>query len=367
MRFPRSPLALLLIACSGSTSNIDDSGGGAAGDDTGPGGTTDSGTPANPACPEDVVTFTSNSGAVQDLTDFFISGDYVTLAVPGTLEVCPGTWFARVLLRSNITVRGLGELPRDTILSGGESGTILDIAGPNVSVTVENLRLDRGAGLDVDHNSGGGGIYCEQEGVLLVQDVIFTDNFANDGSAIYTRECEVDIKRATMKENYSEDDGGAATFWYSTVTLDEVTIQDNEGLDGGGMAIFSSDVTATNTTVSDNQAGNFGGGIWVHDSTVHFSDMTISGNNNDGGDYGGGLIVFGDATLDRVTITDNSAALGGGLFVYYESIVEGTDCNFSGNFPEDIFAADYSTEGGTSYDAGSGYSFSCADNACSAN
>ena len=45
-------------------------------------------------------------------------------------------WFSRVLVRADVEIVGLGELPKETVLSGGESGTIIDIAGPDVTVSV---------------------------------------------------------------------------------------------------------------------------------------------------------------------------------------------------------------------------------------
>lgn len=354
-------LVLSLAACAGPGDETD------SGDavDTDPVEDTDTDEPTGP-CATPKVTFTPDGGGAQDITTFFETGEYLTLAIPGTLEVCPGTWFARVLLRADVTVRGLGETPEQTVLSGGESGTILDVLGPDVHVTVENLTLDRGAGLDVEHNSGGGGVYCEQQGLVTVTDVRFTNNFANDGSGLYSRDCTVDIARSTFTGNLSEDDGGAVTFWFSTVTLEEVEITDNVALDGGGMAAFNSDVTMTDSVVSGNTATQFAAGVWAYESNVIFEDVELEQNVNEGvTQYGGGLVVHGTAELTRVDFVNNSAPKGGGLFVYYDAVVDGTSCDFAGNEPDDIYAAD--DPSGHSYDAGSSYSFSCAENACARN
>lgn len=365
---------LLLPACGDKESTpTDDTGGGGesggesggdSGGDSGTGGD-DTGDPSS-ACPEDVVTFVGSDGSNKDVTDFFTSGDYLTLAVPGTLEVCPGTWFARVLLRADVDVVGLGDKPKDTILSGGESGTIIDIAGPDITVNVSNLRLDRGAGLDVEHNSGGGGIYCEQEATLTVTDVIFTDNFANDGSAIYTRDCVVDITATVMKDNVSEDDGGAATFWSSTVTMDDVRIENNVALDGGAMAMFNSDFTGSNMNIEGNTGTHFGGGIWAYDSDFSLTDSTIVSNELVGSDYGGGLLMYGTGYLEDVAFTGNVAPKGAGIFVYYEADLEVVSCDFADNDPDDIYVADYSSAGGYAMtDVGSDFSMTCADSECS--
>lgn len=314
-------------------------------------------------CPESTVTFEGLDGSVQDLSDALLTGEYVTLDSPGRLLVCPGTWFARLLLRADVEIEGLGASPEETVLSAGEVGTILDVSGPKVNVGVHNLTLDRGAGLNEEHNSGGGGLYCASFGVVTVSDVIFSNNFANDGAGLYTEDCEVDLSGVRFVDNLSEDDGGALTVWFSTLTMSDATFQDNVGLDGGAMAAFYSDVTISDATFQDNTSSMYAGGLWLYNSTLTMSDTTFSGNQNGGGD-GGGLYAYGTTTLERVVFEGNSAVRGGGLFVYYESDVSGTDCDFDGNDPQDIFAADYSEAGGQSYEASAGYSFACAENVC---
>ncbi len=355
-------LAAALLGCPGPTEDSQDTG--PPGDTDTPPDTSETGDTSTSPCPTPTVIFEGTDGATHDLTGSFLSGDYVTLAVPGTLRVCPGTWYSRVLVRADVTVLGLGAAPEDSVLSGGLSGTILDVSGPAVTLTVSNVTFDRGAGLDVEHNSGGGGIYCEQDGGVIVSDAIFSANEANDGPGMYTNDCTVDVTNATFRDNISEDDGGAVTLWDSTASFDQVQIHDNVSLDGGAMAIFNSDVTASSLSIVDNTASGFSGGIWLYNSDLTITDGVFSGNQDDAGVYAGGILVYGTATLERVSFTDNSAPLGGGIFVYYEGIVQGTDCDFSGNSPEDIFASDGTQEGGLSYEAGSGCSFTCQDNAC---
>lgn len=354
----------LLLACT-DAEPVDSQDTSTEGDDTGDTQDTDTGEPS--ACADPKVTFVGESGSSQDLTEFFTSGQYFTLSQPGTVEVCPGEWFARVLIRANVDVVGLGEARTETVLSGGEQGTILDIAGPDVAVTVRNLTLDRGAGFDPNHNSGGGGLYCAQQGVVTVENVAFTRHFANDGSALYTRDCTLEVSDSTFTDNVSEDDGGAVTLWNSTGSFTDVEIRGNTSLDGGGVALFNSTLTGTRLTVSDNVATSFAAGMWVYESTVALTDSTFSGNSNSGAAYGGGLLVYGSADLTRVSFTDNSSPLGGGLFVYVNATVKGTDCAFESNSPQDIFAHDSTGpegKGGISYTGGASTNFSCASNAC---
>lgn len=359
-------LPRLLLACAGSpapaeTADPDETAetGDTAADDTG-----DTGDTSVPdACPVATVTFEHADTTVEDVTPYFLSGDYLTLDAPGRLLVCPGTWYARVLIRADVEVLGLGGSPDQTVLSGGASGTILDIAGPDVSVSVANVTLDRGAGLDVEHNSGGGGLYCDAYSTVSVSSVVFTNNTANDGAALYGTDCEVSVADSVFADNVSEDDGGAFTLWYSHATITDTVFSGNTALDGGALALFYGSATMSDVVFEDNTSGNFSGAVWVYRSDITLSDATLSRNVNTGGDAGG-MLVYGSAVLERVAFTDNSAPKGGGLFVYYEAVVEGTDCRFSGNAPDDIYAADYTEAGGASYTAGDGYSFSCAGNVC---
>ncbi len=375
-------LLLSLVACDGAdkteTGAPDDTDTGAP-DDTDTGdtdetgdtdsgdtdsGDTDSGDPPVEPCPDGAtVTFEHTDGATEDVTDALLTGTYLTLDAPGRLLVCPGTWYARVLARASVEVVGLGADPEDTVLSAGEVGTILDILGPDVAVTASNVTFDRGAGLDPDHNSGGGGIYCNGYGAVSVYDSVFTNNFANDGAGLYASDCEVTLEGVTFADNLSEDDGGAFTLWYSNATLTDVTFRDNEALDGGGMAMFYSTATLTNVTFENNRSGYVAGGLWGYYSDLVLQDVAFTGNVNTGADAGG-LLVYGSAVMDNVTFTDNSAPRGGGLFVYWQAVIDATSCDFAGNSPEDIFVADYSEAGGQSVTAGADYSFACAANVC---
>jgi len=331
-------------------------------DDTGETDTDTGGETTPDACAEPVVTFEGIDGEVEDLTDALSTGAWTTLDAPGTLSVCPGTWFARLLLRADISVVGLGDTPEQTVLSAGESGTILDVGGETVTVDVSNLTLDRGAGLDLDHNSGGGGVYCADGASVFIEDALFTNNFANDGAGLYAQECSIVVNRTVFRDNYVDDDGGAFTLWFSNALLTDVTFQDNEGLDGGAMALFFSEVVATGVSVLDNTAHNFAGGVWAFDSDITFIDSEIAGNIND--NEGGGIYVYGSADFQRVSFHDNAAPVGGGLYVNYGATVDGVDCDFSDNTVEDLYVVDDSKAGGQSLSAGLDYSFHCAENSC---
>lgn len=314
-------------------------------------------------CTASLVQFEGVDGVVEDVTATFLSGAYLTLDSPGTLHVCPGTWYSRVLIRAAVAVEGHGATPAETVMSGGESGTILDVLGPVGTLEVRNVTLDRGVGLDVDHNSGGGGIYCEGEGTVLAEGVVFSNNFANDGPGLYVRYCETTVNRSEFVDNVAEDDGGAVTIWYANASFDEVTFTGNTALDGGALCVFYGSATVTNSVIEDNESAHFAGGVWTNESVLTMSDTRIANNRNTV-DNGGGILLAGEGTLERVSFEDNEAPRGGGLFVYYESIVTCTSCSFARNVAEDVYVADYSAEGGVSMTGSDDWSFSCASNVC---
>lgn len=321
------------------------------------------------ACPEGTTaTFTGEDGSVSDLTDALLAGTWTTLDQPGTLSVCPGTWFARLLVRADVTVEGLGASPEETVLSGGESGTILDVLGPDVTLTARNLTLDRGAGLDVDHNSGGGGIYCEGvDGEELTkvegEDLVFSNSYANDGAGFYSQWCDVEMKRASFVDNLSDDDGGSFTVWYGDAELEEVRFSGNQALDGGAFAIFYGEAEFDDVWFEDNLSTHVAGAAWFYSSSLVMKGGGFVGNDNAAGEAGA-LLLYGEATLEGVSFSDNAGLHGGGLYVYYEGLIDAVDCSFSGNVADDVWVADYSEAGGVAYSVSGAASFSCSANTC---
>ncbi|MGA7238599.1 MAG: CSLREA domain-containing protein [Bryobacteraceae bacterium] len=128
----------------------------------------------------------------------------------------------------------------------------------------------------------------------------------------------------------------------ANVTLTNVTINNNKLTEGqgGGFAMFNTNggtgsVTVTGSTISNNAnpaksngEGGQGGGIFVAASgnaNLTMSSTQVTGNTTTaaGGDdaIGGGLLVNGNATLHRVTITGNTAGGdGGGIYADSNSL-----------------------------------------------
>jgi hypothetical protein len=115
------------------------------------------------------------------------------------------------------------------------------------------------------------------------------------------------------------------SFYYTTgsVHISNTTVSGNTAYDGGGGAYFYSEgesqapVEIRNSTISNNTAGDWGGGLYIGGFLNTFSvfNSTISGNT--AGDEGGGINFNGyyGLVLIQDTITNNTAATYGGLYI----------------------------------------------------
>lgn len=159
-----------------------------------------------------------------------------------------------------------------------------------------------GAGnLTINGGTGTNRIFSTFEANVIISDVTLTGgggtgaNFSGSGGAIFA------------------DDG--------TLTLNRVKISGNSVPDGagGGVSFFGGTHRITGSTFSANTARNCGG-FNNEDSTLTVVNSTISGNTATDsiglGGVGGGFCNLGsaNATLRNVTITNNTAIAGGGIF-----------------------------------------------------
>ena len=131
----------------------------------------------------------------------------------------------------------------------------------------------------------------------------------------------------------------------AAVTASNLTISNGDVTgDGGGIALDgTASLTLSDSTVSGNTSNDDGGGIYLVGAggTVALTNVTLSGNT---AGVGGGLFCQGPCTLTNVTITDNTASssggglrqrTGGGTITFLNTIVANNsapadvDCNGS--------------------------------------
>ncbi len=160
-----------------------------------------------------------------------------------------------------------------------------------------------------------GGAIDKIDGTLTVNNVSFLNNQADSNGGAINNLYGFTIINDSLFENNEAVDGGAIYNYDGIITIDNTRFIDNKADNNGGAilsATFSGEtLIITNSTISDNTATN-GGGIYVdNDESANISYSTLSGNSASG--EGGAIYNNGDTTLLNVTLSGNSAAIGGAI------------------------------------------------------
>lgn len=306
------------------------------------------------------MTFVDQTGTETDLTAVFETGQELALEQPGRLEVCPGTWFSLLVVRSSVAVVGRGTDREETILSGGDAGSVLVVEGPDAALTVEHLVLERGAARGERNAASGGGLRCTDGARAHLSDVVVRDNLAYDGGGIYAGEgCTLSVERSVLDSNTSKDDGGAIRLDNAVATLHDVVVTHSTAKDGGAVIAWQSSLSIHGGLFADNQSTDSQGGAILH----YFGDLAVEGTTfrrNRSLEVGGALSSFGPARLSDVQLEGNSSGAGGAIFVYTDDgSLDCTGCRLSRNSPDDI-ALDI----GESYDLGETTDLRCDAEGC---
>ncbi len=273
----------------------------------------------------------------------------------------------------------------DLTLRGGSAlyGGGINVAGGAVTVHLNDLVIDNNEAITIDGPGGdGGGIYADELSHVYLDNVQVTNNSAdNNGGGIFVNfDAIVELSNgSTVSGNtaytggglYVHETGGegvgpgSATVTGSsierntaylrgggvfvgdsaTLTLTDSLVSTNhagvveqwEGVGGGIYAEFST-ITATRTSINDNNAvqiegGGIGGGILLYIGDAHLTDVTISGNHADregGGVYVDGGGEGGTVYMNRVTVDNNDASYGGGMYLIGDT-ANLTNVTVSGN------------------------------------
>lgn len=137
---------------------------------------------------------------------------------------------------------------------------------------------------------------------------LFTVYGNETGSAALT------LNNLTITGANAEFNGGAVYAYSAALTVNNCTITGNTAEAGGGIAAYGSAVTITGSTIDGNTGEYGGGGLYIDSGTLHISDSTISGNEAKNDSSGGGIYALTlDFTLDKATVTKNSARFGAGI------------------------------------------------------
>ncbi|MGQ0697205.1 MAG: choice-of-anchor Q domain-containing protein [Panacagrimonas sp.] len=139
------------------------------------------------------------------------------------------------------------------------------------------------------------------------------DSVVNGGGIHVTGRSTLNLTRSVVENNQSRQFGGGISL-AGTLGLNETTIRGNtlpqsvcggQTSSGGGIFLFiSAAATIDKSTISSNSACR-GGGIYNGGGTLRVKNSTISGNIAKV--RGGGIFISGDAAIAFSTITNNRA------------------------------------------------------------
>lgn len=196
-----------------------------------------------------------------------------------------------------------------------QGGAIVNINGGQMRVGVASV---------FRHNEAldGGAIYVGTGSVITIGNTIFISNTAGYGGAIESHG-QTAINYAVFRDNLASiGDGGAIWVLEGDTDITYTTIANNQSTTtGGGISCYGNALSVINSTISDNRAGlsgstQHGGGIYSGCSILNLTNSTLSGNQAPAGG-GGGVYATGNgntATIAAVTLADNNALFGGGVY-----------------------------------------------------
>jgi hypothetical protein len=371
-----------------------------------------------PADEDGLVTWTDANGAVPGPT---LAGT-VTLAAPGRLAICDGTYTVRLVVTAAGTVDVVGQNGyARVVLSAGNAGSTVAVTGSG-TVGLSGLTLTDGTGTvdGVYHNGGGlyvgggtvtvtgcaitgntsdrlgGGVYVAAGATATLVDVAVTANTSSAYGGGIASDGELVLDGGLVDGNGSVYGGGVYEADVpGTRVIDGTVFSNNSATHAGGLLVDASDVAISGAVFDANSADDYGGGvaIWGVGTTVDIAGTVFTGNT--AGTEGGGALDAGDAT---VTLTDDTfdgngsaAGNGGALLIEAATSVECVDsgagaaftsntahavaldpgatfvsrnCDFAtgstDNSPRDIVF----TASSTSFTFGDDASFTCANDTC---
>lgn len=187
-----------------------------------------------------------------------------------------------------LTITGPGA--DDFVLDGGGASQILMIENGTGPVSISGVTFRNAAA-----SGGGGAMVIGSAGDVTLTGIVFADNESSFcGGALYAQDM-------------------------ASLTIADSAFLDNVAGGGGGALYVArgGDITISGSTFAGNTAsGGNGGAMTIYDTHADFSmtNSTVTGNTASG--RGSGVFLaytYGDAEFLFDTVTDNTAATGGGI------------------------------------------------------
>jgi hypothetical protein len=258
-----------------------------------------------------IIHVPADSPSIQDALFSANDGD--------TVLVSPGRYFGGIVFPDkNITLAS----------SDGPTVTIIDSAGGSTGVSFNFLQSQRIVlrGFTITNGfpfNGGGGILIQGSSPTIDGNII-TANQGCGGGGIAALQSSAIIRNNVISNNISancfppQGGGGVRIVGTGNVQLLNNTItgnQQQDGGDGGGvMTDQFANVLISGNIIQGNSAGGNGGGVVIGSSPVLLNNV-ITGNT---ASQGGGVYAFanqGQPAFVNNTIAGNSAAVGTQLYI----------------------------------------------------
>lgn len=210
----------------------------------------------------------------------------------------------------DIVVRSASYDPNKCVIDCEGSGRGFYFYAGEADVRVGGLTIRNGNAAD-----RGGGVLCENVGVVAFEDCRFEDNEAPLGAGLCVVDSIVTVDICTFTGNAGSDGGGVACS-DSTMFLGLCRFTDNTALYAGG-GLYAEDgaaVSLGNCTITDNQADWAGGGVYVDHASLILDTCVLARN---GSLQGGGAYSCSSSTLiaSYCSIIDNTAGFAAGLYI----------------------------------------------------
>ena len=205
----------------------------------------------------------------------------------------------------------------NNVATGGNGGGIYNAGtvtgGLNVVINGNQAKLGHGGGIC---NTG----TLDVSGLTVIGNSSTHTNTATDnalGGGIYTTK-GLNVSGLTISGNTAKRGGGVCINATVASTLNDVIINDNTAIYGGGFYTHSTGkvtISGEESIVNGNNATTSGGGIYVN-SVLDATNLTVNGNTattNGGGVF---INVVSPSAWNNVEINNNTAKLGGGVYIH---------------------------------------------------
>lgn len=220
-----------------------------------------------------------------------------------------------------------------TFVNNRANGVGSPLAGGGAIRAVGALTMTTNSVVDRNYaESYGGGIYATT--LNITSSTVVSNTAVGNGGGIVAGTAM--ISGTSVMSNTAGSSGGGFFTSLGTVIVENSVVNGNRAASGGGMYLTDDGTsTVARTTISGNTStANAGGilhnGTYPHNSSLILQDVVLS-DNATGGTAGGIFNINGGLTISQSSIRNNTAAYGGGIHNFFGREVKIRMSTLSGN------------------------------------